>query len=195
MQLANVLLCCTFDAPSTMRSLSSGRPLPPSRSALRRTHTRRSSPSERRRVGPDPLAWSPSPAARGRMSVIVLAARLSARAMARHCRSLVTTGLDPVVHADVTQANAGGSIRKRSFGMDCRIKSGNDERKERKSKAKRRQTQWGLCRAAGPGRAPIGVRTSVGVPPRFSPQGVFHRKELSLRPGFLGRGEQVWPVR
>jgi hypothetical protein len=38
------------------RSLSSGRPLPPSRSALRRTHTRRSSLSERRRVGPDPLA-------------------------------------------------------------------------------------------------------------------------------------------
>jgi hypothetical protein len=33
---------------------------------------------------------------------------------------VVTTGLDPVVHADVTQANAGGSIRKRSFCMDCR---------------------------------------------------------------------------
>jgi hypothetical protein len=68
---------------------------------------------------------------------------------------------------------------------------------ERKSEAKRRQTQWGLCRAAGPGRAPIGVRTSVGVPPRFSPQGVFHRKELSLRPGFLGRGlsvERVLPA-
>src|SRR5947199_4284104 len=31
-------------------------------------------------------------------------------------------------------------------------------------------------------------RTSIGVPPRFSPQGVFHRKGLSLRPCFLGRG-------
>jgi hypothetical protein len=31
----------------------------------------------------------------------------------------VTTGLDPVVHAD--------SPRKRSCRMDCRIKSGNDD--------------------------------------------------------------------
>ena len=40
---------------------------------------------------------------------------------------IVTTGLDPVVHAELQQANAGGSIRKRDFRMDCRIKSGNDE--------------------------------------------------------------------
>src|SRR6516165_9586714 len=69
--------------------------------------------------------------------------------------------------------------------------SGNDERKnERKmSEAKRRQTQLVFCRAlrARP-RLPTGRRTSIGVPPRFSPQGVFHRKGLSLRPGFLGRG-------
>jgi hypothetical protein len=31
----------------------------------------------------------------------------------------VTTGLDPVVHAEDQQANAGGSIRKRRFSMDC----------------------------------------------------------------------------
>ncbi len=39
---------------------------------------------------------------------------------------------------------------------------------ERKSsEAKRRQTQRSLGRTIGPGRAPIGVRTSIGVPPRL----------------------------
>ncbi|HTE77256.1 MAG TPA: hypothetical protein VK653_11010, partial [Xanthobacteraceae bacterium] len=32
---------------------------------------------------------------------------------------VVTTALDPVVHAELQRANAGGNIRKRSFGMDC----------------------------------------------------------------------------
>jgi hypothetical protein len=56
--------------------------------------------------------------------------------MPRHSQKLVTTGLDPVVHAELRRANAGGSIRKRRFRID-------DERKERKkiSEAKRRQTQ------------------------------------------------------
>jgi hypothetical protein len=98
----------------------------------------------------------------------------------------VTTGLDPVLHAEWQQANAGGSIPKRRFGTD----DGKNERK-RKSEAKRRQTQVAFCRAlrARP-RLPTGRRTSIGVPPRFSSQGVFHRKGLSLRPGFLGRGGQ-----
>jgi hypothetical protein len=46
-------------------------------------------------------------------------------------------------------------------------------------------------------RLPTGRRTSIGVPPRFSSQGVFHRKGLSLRPSFLGRGlsvERVLPA-
>jgi hypothetical protein len=33
---------------------------------------------------------------------------------------IVTTGLDRVVYAELQQANAGGSIRKRDFCMDCR---------------------------------------------------------------------------
>ena len=92
-----------------------------------------------------------------------------------------------VLHARLRQANAGGSIRKRRFGTD-------DERNERErtneemSEAKRRRTQSVLCRGVGHGRAWIARRTSIGVPPRFSSQGVFHRKGLSLRPGFLGRG-------
>ncbi len=40
-----------------------------------------------------------------------------------------------------------------------------------------------------------GGSTSIGVPPRFSSQGVFHRKGLSTRPSFLGRGGKVWPLR
>jgi hypothetical protein len=34
----------------------------------------------------------------------------------------------PVVDAELQQANAGGSIRKRRFGMDCRVKPGHDGR-------------------------------------------------------------------
>jgi hypothetical protein len=37
----------------------------------------------------------------------------------------------PVVHAELQQTNAGGSIRKRRFGTD-------DERKKRKKKIRRR---------------------------------------------------------
>jgi hypothetical protein len=48
-----------------------------------------------------------------------------------------------------------------------------------------------FCRGSGHGRAWIARRTSIGVPPRFSPQGIFHRKGRSLRPGFLGRGLSV----
>jgi hypothetical protein len=84
---------------------------------------------------------------------------------------------------------------RRSFGMDCRIKSGNDERNERERTEIKKiggetPTDARLfCRAEdGHGRAWIARRTSIGVPPRFSSQGVFHRKGLSLGPGFLGRG-------
>jgi hypothetical protein len=48
------------------------------------------------------------------------------------------------------------ALCKRSFGMDCRIKSGNDEREERKKKdseAKRRQTQGSSAVPYGHGRA------------------------------------------
>ena len=63
--------------------------------------------------------------------------------------------------------------------------SGNDERKKNENVGGETPTDaigilpW-LAATAAPG--------SIGVPPRFSPQGVFHRKGLSLRPGFLGRG-------
>jgi hypothetical protein len=60
--------------------------------------------------------------------------------------------------------------------------------KRKISEAKRRQTQGSSAVPYGHGRASSVRRTTVGVPPRFSPQGVFHLKGLSLRPGFLGRG-------
>src|SRR5690349_24831378 len=67
-----------------------------------------------------------------------------------YATSLVTTGHSrsqngvlrtpmPVVHADVPQANARWkALFQRDFGMDCRIRSGNDEREERKKKYRRR---------------------------------------------------------
>jgi len=93
----------------------------------------------------------------------------------------------PVVHAELQPQNAGGSIRKGRFCMDCRIKSGNDK-KERTGRTKEKiggetPTDARLfCRAlrARP-RLPTGRRTSIGVPPRFSSQGAFHRKGPSTR--------------
>jgi hypothetical protein len=53
---------------------------------------------------------------------------------------------------------------------------------EKISEAKRRQTQAFFCRALRTRpRLEIARRTSIGVPPRFSSQGVFHRKGLSTR--------------
>src|SRR5215831_15115506 len=52
---------------------------------------------------------------------------------------------------------------------------------EKDSEAKRRQTQGSSAVSDGPGRASNVRRTSIGVPPRFSSQGVFHRKGLSTR--------------
>src|ERR1700751_2106505 len=74
--------------------------------------------------------------------------------------------------------------------MDARVKPGHDERKTQENVGSETPTDAirilpGLTDPAAPGSA---RRTSIGVPPRFSPQGVFHRKGLSLRPGFLGRG-------
>jgi hypothetical protein len=57
----------------------------------------------------------------------------------------------PVVHAEFEQANARWeALGRLNCGMDCRIKSGNDERertKEKISEGKRRQTQCVFCRA------------------------------------------------
>jgi len=65
-----------------------------------------------------------------------------------------------VLHGKLQQANAGGSIGRRRFGMD----DGKNERKD--SEAKRRQTQLVFCRADGRSRAWSARRTSIGVPPR-----------------------------
>ncbi|SNB59737.1 hypothetical protein SAMN05414138_1149 [Rhodoplanes sp. JGI PP 4-B12] len=61
-----------------------------------------------------------------------------------------------------------------SFGRLCPAMTNGKNGKERKkiSEAKRRQTQWELCRAFGHGRAPYEGRTTVGVPPRLSPKGL-----------------------
>src|SRR6516165_9551734 len=48
-----------------------------------------------------------------------------------------------------------------------------NEKNEKDSEAKRRQTQGSSAVADGHGRAWSARRTSIGVPPRFSSQGVF----------------------
>src|SRR5690242_1840342 len=87
--------------------------------------------------------------------------------------------------------SAGGSaVGAKLFAWIAGSKSGNDERKNERKIGSRTPTDaigilpWHRPRP----RLSAERRTSIGVPPRFSPQGVFHRKGLSLRPGFLGRG-------
>ena len=105
----------------------------------------------------------------------------------------------PVVHADVPQANARWkALFQRDFGMDCRIRSGNDEREERKKKYRRRNADRRkallpcLTGTAAPG-AP-GAHLSAfhrGSRPKES----FIARDSAPGFYFLGRGGQGWPVR
>jgi hypothetical protein len=95
----------------------------------------------------------------------------------RHFIFLVTTGLDPVVYAEVQLRKPTGKPNYPCRRMDCRIKSGNDEGKKRKKKeAERRQTLFSS--------------SPVGVPPRLSPKGVVVPK-AQLRARLPG----TWPER
>jgi hypothetical protein len=44
---------------------------------------------------------------------------------------IVTTGLDPVVHAEVRKSIRRGRNDQPNLTMDCRVKPGNDERRVR----------------------------------------------------------------
>src|SRR6516225_12306829 len=126
--------------------------------------------------------------------------------MPRRCPRLVTTGPDPVVHADVRPTKRRWSaLYKRDICMDCRIKFGNDERKgERKktSEAKRRQTQLVFCRAlrAQPRlerQAHIYRRsTTVIVPRSLSSQGTQPQARLpgTRRDTFCASFERALPA-
>jgi hypothetical protein len=85
--------------------------------------------SECRRHGEVRTPVRPSPRERGRG--IARSAVEGARAVKQfgRCRhnSFVTTGLDPVVHADVRQTKFAVNVSKPSPRMDCRVKPGNDE--------------------------------------------------------------------
>ncbi len=43
---------------------------------------------------------------------------------------LVTTGLDPVVHAEVPPGNRAGNVSMRRGPMDCRVEPGNKRREK-----------------------------------------------------------------
>ena len=66
--------------------------------------------------------------------------------------------------------------------------------KERNSEAKRRQTQRSLGRACGPGRAPIGVRTSIGVPPRLWLRRPNATAQLQFRASRAGAFKRALPA-
>src|SRR5690242_14770138 len=78
------------------------------------------------------------------------------------------------------------ALAKRSFGTDDGRKERKQRKKNRRRNADRRKVEF--CRALRVRPLPRRGSTTIGVPPRFSPQGVFHLKGLSTRPGFLRRG-------
>src|ERR1051325_9608909 len=94
---------------------------------------------------------------------------------------IVTTGLDPVVHAVATRPERRWErCASEASAWIAGSKSGNDEWvRTKKSEAERRQTQCVFCRAvrARP-RLSAERRTSICGPPRFSPPGAFHRHRL-----------------
>ena len=92
--------------------------------------------------------------------------------------------------------------------MDCRVKPGNDESKDESKKAKKKGCGTPAdairnlpCRWHG--RAPSGMRTPVGVPPRLSPEGLIvpkaqlqarlpgTRQERSIRKARSNRGAEI----
>src|SRR5262249_39236714 len=102
-------------------------------------------------------------------------------------------GFDPVVHAEVQQAKRrwerrasetsawiAGHRRNEVTPFCERLSPGNDERKNERERTKRKKNRKQnadrrnavICRAlrARP-RPRYGRRTSIGVPPRFSPRG------------------------
>jgi hypothetical protein len=103
---------------------------------------------------------------------------------------------DPVVHADATCPNAGGSAAQAKLLHGCPGQARawrTGKKKIRRRNADRRKALVPRRRRARP-RLSAERRTSIGVPPRFSSQGIFHRKGLSLGPGFLGRGGDTFCV-
>jgi hypothetical protein len=120
------------------------------------------------------------------ISAVVLATPVRPSFQARTVKQrrllFVTTGLDPVVHAEVQRRKPSG-LNQLRCRMDCRIKSGNDEgreherneRKKGKRNADRRSVSC-PARKRRAGRATerrlappfrLRARSPVDVPPRF----------------------------
>ena len=103
-----------------------------------------------------PETWMPATSAgMTRSSPSALAARLGARAIPNVFASTAKLGVE-------TQKARGGACLSSPLARFAK----------QKKDAERRQTQFLICRAAGHGRASSGMRTSVGIPPRFSPKGL-----------------------
>ena len=104
------------------------------------------------------------------MSDIVLAARVSARVMPRHCSDSSPPDLIRWSMLRCSLRAPVQALRERDFCMDARVKPGHDgEGKERKKIRRRnadRRNGRSPCRT-GTAAPPYGRRTSIGVPPRF----------------------------
>src|SRR5262245_56804376 len=116
----------------------------------------------------------PPPFARGRMSFSVLAARLWARAMSNSASgewNPFVIRQSPCTKQAARQSAGGGAC----LWVFAKPRT----KKIRRRNADRRKALL-PCRRARP-RLKSVRRTSIGVPPRFPSQGVFHRKGLSTR--------------
>jgi hypothetical protein len=134
-------------------------PLPPI--AVRRTASLRS-----------PMRSALPAASRGRGNRFSFSRRISAPEL---CHATVSDSSPPdLIRWSMLRRRARTPVEalcERSFGMDCRIKSGNDERKNERPKenvgSETPTDATVVCRGFGHGRACSGRRTSIGVPPRF----------------------------
>ena len=154
----------------------------------------------------------PPPLSRGRrQSITVLAMLLSIRAMPSHSQTSSPPDLIRWSMLSCGQAVPVEALHKRDLSMDAGIGErsdavlrtampGHDGRTERTGRTKkirrrnadRRNGQLG--RACGPGRAPIGVRTSIGVPPRLWLRRPNATTQLQFRASLTGARKRALPA-
>ena len=134
---------------------------------------------------------APSPRRAGRRwkSDPVPAPRLRASDVKQRTFTLVTTGLDPVVHADMRLQSRAEHLNELRRRMDCRVKPGKDARKKKGSgtPANALSSVPHRTGAVAPRKDRLApplrsrARSPAGVPPRLLPRGVWSLGAIRAR--------------
>ena len=111
------------------------------------------------------LQWSPSPASRGRRVRAISFSQRDPRRSYVSGQLRIGESLFPIHHSPL------------AFVFP-----------QKEEEAERRQTLIRILRILRCGSRLMTARSSDGVPPRLSPEGIIPSQRLGFRPGFLGRG-------